>query len=93
MVVPVLRCPVCGEPMPFDMRTRLIDCPSRHRASTDPDVWRVARTRMLIGELEAYARPADTISEHEHRWVAVERTQHETIYECVSCAVWYRGAP
>jgi hypothetical protein len=48
---------------------------------------------MLIEELEAYARPADTISEHEHRWVAVERTQHETIYECVSCAVWYRGAP
>jgi len=93
MVVPVLRCPICGELMPFDRRTRLIDCPSRHHASTDPDTWRAARTRMLIEELEAYERPADKVTDHEHHWVTVERTPHETLYECVSCATWYRGAP
>ena len=93
MVVPVLRCPICGELMPFDRRTRLIDCPSRHHASTDPEAWRAARTRMLIRELEAYERPADTVTDHEHHWVVVERTPHETLYECVSCATWYLGAP
>lgn len=93
MLEPVLRCPICGELMPFDRRTRLLDCPSRHRATSDPEAWRSARTRMLILELEAYQRPADTVTDHEHHWVVVERTPHETLYECVSCVTWYLGAP
>ena len=89
----VMRCPICRGRMSYSPEWRLVDCPSRHRASTDADVWHTAHLRMLIDELESLTRTTDRVDDHEHHWVTVERTRYESLDECVSCAAWRLGPP
>ena len=89
----LLRCPVCGERMTHDERTRLIDCLQGHHATTDPADWRSASVRMMLDDVEAYLRPTDDVASHEHRWITIERTRYESLQECVSCAAWRMAPP
>lgn len=93
MLRPLLRCPICGSPMSFDPRSQVDDCPSGHRASTDPDEWHSAHTRMLIRDIQAFLNPANRPVDHPHHWITIERTRCETLRECASCAAWQLGPP
>jgi hypothetical protein len=89
----LMRCPVCGDRMTVDARTRLVDCPQRHHATTEPSRWREASVRMMLDDLEAYRSPADDVTNHEHRWITIENTRHESLEECVLCAAWRMAPP
>ena len=89
----VMRCPICRERLTYSPEARVVDCPSRHRASIAADVWDTAHLRMLIDELEVLTRPMDRVVDHDHHWVTVERTRYESLDECASCAAWRMGPP
>ena len=89
----LIRCPICADLMTVSSRTREIDCPGRHHATTDPEQWRAAAMRIMLHDLKAYLRPADDVDDHGHRWISIERTRYESLEECVSCAAWRVAAP
>jgi len=89
----LVRCPICREQIQRRPDGLGFDCPALHRATTSPDDWRFAQTRMLLDELEAYEHPSDEVTDHAHRWVTIENNQHESVEECLHCAVWRMAPP
>jgi len=88
-----MRCPTCREPMSFEPELHFIDCPAGHRASNDLGRWHTAKVYTLVADIEAFLNPAERPTEHEHRWVTIEQTRHESLNECVYCSAWQIGPP
>jgi hypothetical protein len=79
--------------MTFEPALQLFDCPTGHRATTDPDRWQTAKMYMLVADIEAFLNPVDRLIEHEHRWVMIEQPPHESLHECLLCSNWRLGPP
>jgi len=47
----------------------------------------------LVADVEALLNPAEGPTEHEHQWVTIEQTRHESLNECVYCLAWQIGPP
>ena len=93
-MAPLLPCPVCGAELTArTVRGHVdIDCAERHRATSDPTIYELARVEALIAHLNDFAGVdlARICSDGGHAWSAMPAMAE--LARCSRCAT-FAGPP
>jgi hypothetical protein len=90
-VAHMMGCPICGGPLSLTLafdRPPVVDCPSRHHATTDPGTWQEAHALAVVQSVVDFHAAKAQDACLEHSWRPQERTENLTIMECTHCRAW-----